>query len=66
MLTQKDLEEICKLINEIFDEKIKFLPTKNEFAKRMDEVMGELQAIRQEQTLMSGRLSEHVGLPTSS
>ncbi|MBL7159721.1 hypothetical protein ISS85_04545 [Candidatus Microgenomates bacterium] len=62
MLTQKDLNEIEQLINEQLKEKIKFLPTKDEFYIKMDEVMGELKAIREEQTLVTGRISEHTDI----
>lgn len=54
-LTEKDLDFIEKII----EEKISHLPTREEFHQRMDEAMGELQAIRQEHTLMSHRLSDH-------
>lgn len=43
MLTQKDLDEIEQLIRE----EIKYLPTKDEFYGKMDEVMVELKAIRE-------------------
>ena len=46
-LTQKDLDAIEELIDEKLDEKIKLLPTKGEFFSKMDEVMGELKAIRE-------------------
>ena len=55
MLTQKDLGEIKILIKE----ETKYLPTKDEFYTKMDEVMGELKAIREEQTLITGRVSGH-------
>lgn len=59
MLTQKDLNKIETIIDERleekfdekFDEKFKFLPSKDEFYEKMDEVMGELKAIREEQTV---------------
>ena len=41
------------------DEKLKYLPTKDEFYDKMDEVMGELKAIREEQTVQSHQLSDH-------
>lgn len=59
MLTQKDLDEIEEVIDKKLDEKIKFLPTKEEFYTKMDEVMGELETIREEQTLIGSKLSEH-------
>lgn len=45
MLTQKDTDEIEKTIDQKLDQKIKLLPTKDEFFTKMDEVMGELQTI---------------------
>lgn len=61
-LTQKDLWAIEELIEEKLeeklDEKIKGLPTKDEFYTKMDEVMGELKAIREEQAAMFHRLSD--------
>lgn len=59
MLTQKDLDKIESLIDEKFDEKLKFLPTKDEFYGKMDEVMGELKAIREEKDMLTYRVSDH-------
>lgn len=38
-------------------EKVTHLPTKDQFYTKMDEVMGELKAIREEQTLITGRVT---------
>ena len=46
-------------LDENLDEKLSHLPTKDEFYTKMDEVMGELKAIREEQPLQSHKLSEH-------
>lgn len=59
MLTQKDLNEIERLIEEKLDEKIKFLPTKDEFFGRMDKAMKELKAIRETIESLTGRVSDH-------
>jgi len=59
MLTANDFEEIEKIIDEKLDEKTKNLPTKDEFFGKMDEVMGELKTIREEQTVQGHRLSDH-------
>ena len=59
MLTQRDLDEIEGVIDRKLDEKIKFLPTKDDFYTKMDEVMGELETIREEQTLIGSKLQEH-------
>ena len=40
-------------------EDISHLPTKDEFYEKMDEVMGELKAVREEQTVLSHRVSNH-------
>lgn len=40
-------------------EDISLLPTKDEFYTKMDEVMGELKTIREEQSLQSQHLSDH-------
>jgi len=51
MLTQKDIDVIEKFVDERVEDKIKNLPTKDEFFGKMDEVMGELKAIREESTV---------------
>ena len=61
-LTKNDLNNIKSLVEVTIDENnklvskedIKFLPTKDEFYEKMDEVVGELKAIREEQTILSG------------
>jgi hypothetical protein len=58
-LTINDLDEIEKVVEEEIEEKVSNLPTKDEFFTKMDEVMGELKAIREEQPLQSNRLSNH-------
>ena len=40
-------------------ERISFLPTRDEFYSKMDDMMTELVAIRQEQSVMSYRVSQH-------
>ncbi len=75
MLTQKDLEEVGKLIEEKLDEKIKFLPTKEEFFTRMDKLSGEIQSVRDAQELHAGqhtdiddrfeKIDNHLGIDTS-
>jgi hypothetical protein len=46
MLTAQDLDEIEKVVDEKIDEKTRNLPTKDEFFGKMDEVIGQLKAIR--------------------
>jgi hypothetical protein len=62
-LDKDDLKAIQGLIEVTIDEAIEqklvtkedisHLPTKDEFYEKMDEVMGELKTIREEQTLLS-------------
>ncbi|MBI4066785.1 hypothetical protein HY407_00225 [Candidatus Gottesmanbacteria bacterium] len=58
MLTIKDLEEIEKIVDEKLDAKIKHLPTKDEFYEKMDEVMGELKAVRESQEIHANQHAE--------
>jgi hypothetical protein len=66
-LDNDDLNAIKGLIEASFDEKLdgkldeklSYLPTKDEFYTRMDEVMGKLKTIRAEQTLQSQHRSDH-------
>lgn len=66
-LTTQDLKQIKTIVEEVVEEKledklnekIKFLPTTDVFLSKMDEVMGELKDIREEQTMLSYRVSVH-------
>src|SRR5688572_17141764 len=66
-LDRDDLQAIKNLIDATFDEafdeklneKLSSLPTKDEFYTKMDEIMGELKTIREEQALQSQHLSDH-------
>ena len=58
-LTQKDFDQVEELTRAIIREEIKNLPTKDEFFSKMDEVMGELKTIREEQTTLSYTVSNH-------
>ena len=60
------IKEVMKVtIDETIEEKLvtkedlSLLPTKDEFFTKMDEVMGELKTIREEQALQSQHLSDH-------
>jgi hypothetical protein len=60
------LEVIKQAVAEVFDEKdvitredLKYLPSKEEYYKREDEMITELKAIREEITVQSGQLSDH-------
>lgn len=52
-------EELDIKLEEKLNEKIGKLPTKDEFFEKMDEIVGELKTIREEQPLQSHRLSDH-------
>ena len=65
-LDNDDLRALKELIEVTIDEKelvsknnISHLPTKDEFYVKMDEVMGELKTIREEQVVQSHQLSDH-------
>lgn len=59
MLTQSDFDQLEKLMDEKVKEGIGLLPTKEEFFKKMDEVMGELKGIRESNTILNERTSKH-------
>ena len=58
MLTQKDLDEIEGIVEEKIEENTKNLPTKDEFFTKMDEVVGELKTIRENQDLVTHKVYE--------
>jgi hypothetical protein len=68
-LDNDDLKAIKNLMQVTIDEAVEeklvtkedlsHLPTKDEFYTKMDEVMGELKTIREEQSLQSQHLSDH-------
>lgn len=59
ILTQKDLDDLEKLIDEKLDEKIKHLPNKHEFFKAMDEIMGELKSLRESYEIIGPQVVNH-------
>jgi hypothetical protein len=59
MLTKDDLKEIEKIMDNKFDEKLGFLPSKEEFFDSMDKIMGELRTAREERLIGSHRISDH-------
>lgn len=58
-LTQKDFDQIEEIIEEKLDEKIKLLPSKDEFFQKMDDVMGELKTVREEQVIIGHQTNNH-------
>jgi len=66
-LADKDLKEIKKIVevvleyklDENLEKRLSLLPSKEEFYSKMDEIVGELKAIREEQTVASSHISDH-------
>lgn len=66
-LTDTDLVAIRELIKLAFDdelekkfeEKLKYLPNKEQFFSKMDEIMGELKKIREEQIILVDKVNQH-------
>ena len=58
MITQKDFDEIERIMEEKMDERFRTLPTKDEFFSKMDEVMGELKGMREEHVVSQGKREE--------
>ena len=58
-LIEVTVDEVIEKRELVTKSDISHLSTKDEFYAKMDEVMGELKAIRQEQPLQSRKLSEH-------
>jgi len=57
MLTEKDLDQIEKVIDQKLDEKLdeKLIPFRSEIMSAISDVMGELKAIRENQEAAVGR-----------
>lgn len=55
---QRDLEEIENIIDEQVDEKIRHLPTKDDFYTKMDELIGEIRGMREDFAILSGKVYE--------
>ncbi|OGM10967.1 hypothetical protein A2Z22_03815 [Candidatus Woesebacteria bacterium RBG_16_34_12] len=58
-LTIKDLDEIERIVDERIEERTRNLPSKDDFFTRMDEVMKELKAIRENTIVLSHRVFNH-------
>jgi len=58
-LTVRDLDEIEKIVDEKIDVRTSNLPTKDDFYTKMDEVMGELKAIRENTGVLSHQVTDH-------
>lgn len=66
-LTQSDIHKFENIVEnkldekleEKFNDKFRFLPSKDLFLGWMDKLMGELNKIREQQEILTGRASEH-------
>lgn len=56
MLTQKDVDEVEETVRETVKEEISHLPNKDEFYKKMDEVVSELKKIREDFKVMTRKV----------
>ena len=59
MLTQDDVKEIERIVEEKIDEKTKLLPTKDQFFQRMDDLSGQMKKIQETLDLHDG---QHVAI----
>ena len=58
-LVELTIEDVIERKELVTKSDLSHLPTKDEFYTKMDAVMGELKTIREEQTLLSHRVSNH-------
>ena len=58
-LIEVTVEDVIEKKELVTKADLSYLPTKDEFYGKMDEVMGELKAIREEQAIQSQHLSDH-------
>jgi predicted nuclease with TOPRIM domain len=58
-LTQRDLDEIEKIVDDTVNENTRNLPSKDEFFEKMDEVVGEVKAMREEYSVVTKQVSDH-------
>lgn len=59
MLTQKDLDEVEKVVEEKVGEKTKNLPTKDEFYEQTLKILKKLDDLEESMDIVSSRQSEH-------
>lgn len=55
MLTHHDIAEIERIIEEKIDEKVKRLPTKDQFFQRMDDLSGQIKKLQETMDLHDGK-----------
>ena len=59
MLKNKKNTDVRQVVREEIQESVKHLPTKDELYTKMDDVMCQLKALLEEQTLIKGLFSQH-------
>lgn len=68
ILTQDDVNEIERIVEENIDAKTKLLPTKDQFFDRMDSLSGQMKKIQETIDLHDGQhveIHDHQNLPTN-
>jgi hypothetical protein len=58
-LMEVTIDEVIETKGLVTKDDVSHLPTKDEFYGKMDEVMGELKTIREEQSVQGHQLSDH-------
>jgi hypothetical protein len=58
-LIEVTIEDVIDLKELVIKEHLSHLPTKDEYYTKMDEVMGELKAIREEAAVLGHQVSDH-------
>jgi hypothetical protein len=58
-LTEKDVDYLEKRFREVFVTKDEFTAYRSDLLNRLDEILGEIKASREEQTVMSHQVSDH-------
>ena len=59
MLTQKYFDQIEKIVEKSIKDSTKHLPTRDQFYSKMDYLIGEIKASREEHTAITGRMSDN-------
>lgn len=58
MLTQNDIKEIERIVEEKINDKVKPLPTKDQFFQRMDDLVGRMKKLQESLDLHDGQHQE--------
>ena len=55
MLTQSDIDEITRIVKDELDDKIKLLPTKDQYFERMDSLSGQIKTLQETINMHDGQ-----------